>query len=240
MTVIYDGHDFEDFFVIGDPEITILDSRTEYADSSNRNGAVLIGKRWGETTVSFSVAVIGDANTRRRLLSMLGEWLDVDEPKKLYLPDTPDWYYLAIPDGSLDLKRAIKAEYTTITFTLVDPIAYDDTEKTVTVPSGGSVTFEVGGTYPARPNIQATAVRNSTSLVWGVRLDNADFVHVATGSSSGRAVVVDCDARTVTVAGVSSIPTLNSDWLEFAPGTHTLTMDNGTGAATVKYRERWL
>lgn len=240
MTLTYDGHDFESLFVIGDPEITILDSRAEYADSDNRNGAVLIGRRWGETKVSFTIAAQGSANARRLALSTLGSWLNVDEPKKLVLPDTPTWYYMAIPDGSLDLKRAIKAESTVITFTLTDPIAYDSTEKTVTVPSGGSVTFTVGGTYPAKPNISATAVRNSTSLVWGVKLDNADFVHVATGSASGRVTVIDCDARTVTVSSNPAILTLDSDWLELSPGTHTLTMDNGTGAATVKYRERWL
>lgn len=240
MTVTFDGHDFESLFVIGDPEITILDSSTVYADSENRNGAVLIGRRWGETTVTFSLAVRGDANTRRLALSTLGSWLDVDEPKKLVLPDTPTWYYMAVPDGSLDLNRAIKAEYTTITFTLVDPIAYSNTEQTVTVPSGGSVTFTVGGTYPARPTLSATAVRNSTSLVWGVKLDNADFVHVATGSASGRVTVINCDERTVTVSSNPAILTLDSDWLELSPGTHTLTMDNGTGAATVKYRERWL
>lgn len=240
MTVTYDGHDFESLFVIGDPEITILDSRAEYADSDNRNGAVLIGRRWGETKVSFTIAAQGSASERRLALSTLGSWLDVDEPKKLVLPDTPTWYYLAIPDGSLDLKRAIKAESTVITFTLTDPIAYDSTEKTVTVPSGGSVSVNIGGTYPTRPTISATAVRNSTSLVWGVKLDNADFVHVATGSSSGRVTVIDCDARTVTVSSNPAILTLDSDWLELSPGTHTLTMDNGTGAATVKYRERWL
>lgn len=238
--ITYDGHDFETLFVVGDPAITILDSRAEYGNSSNMNGAVLMGRRWGEVHVSFSLAALGNANTRRLAFSTLGSWLDVDEPKKLVLPDTPTWYYMAIPDGALDLERAFDGETAQITFTLTDPIAYSSTETTVTVPSGGSVTFTVGGTASAKPRLQATAVRNSTSLVWGVKLDNADFVHVATGSSSGRVTVIDCDTRTVTVSSNPAILTLDSDWLEFSPGSHTLIMDNGTGACTVKYRERWL
>lgn len=239
--ISFDGHDFESLFVVGDPEITVLDSRAEYAESSNRNGIALIGRRWGEVHVSFSLAVLGDANSRRVALSTLGSWLDVDEPKKLVLPDTPTWYYMAIPDGALELERAIGAESTQITFTLTDPIAYSSTETTVTLSSGGSVTFTVGGTAAAKPSLQASsAKRDTTSLVWGVKLDDGDFVHVATGSNSARNTVVDCDTRTVTVSGNPAILTLDSDWLEFSPGSHTLVMDNGTGSCTVKYRERWL
>lgn len=239
--ISYDGHDFETLFIVGDPEIMILDSRTEYADSSSRNGIALIGRRWGETQVSFTLTAIGDANTRRLAFSALGSWLDVDEPKKLVLPDTPTWYYMAIPDGALELVRAFDGETTQITFTLTDPIAYSSTETTVSLPSGSSVTFTVGGTAAAKPRLQASsAKRDTTSLVWGVKLDDGDFVHVATGSNSARNTIVDCDTRTVTVSGNPAIMTLDSDWLEFSPGSHTLVMDNGTGACTVKYRERWL
>ena len=111
---------------------------------------------------------------------------------------------------------------------------------TLTVPSGGSISFNVGGTYRARPRITASAVRDSSSQVWGLKLDNADFVHVVTGSASARSVDIDCDGRTCIVNSSTSMITLDSDWLELAPGTHTLVMDKGTGAATVKYRERWL
>ena len=34
--------------------------------------------------------------------------------------------------------------------------------------------------------------------------------------------------------------TTDSDWLVLEPGTHTLAIDNGTGAATVTFVERWL
>lgn len=235
----FNGHDLETLFVCGDPKITILNAEPNTETLESRNGEMFIGARWGVSTVSFSIGIHGTALQRRNAFSQLGAWLTVDEPKQLILPDTPDRYYLAVPDGSLDLERGIGGEISQLTFKLVDPIAYSTTETTITVPSGGSITFNVGGTAATAPTIQATAVRNSSSLVWGLRLDAGDFVHVATGNASGRFVVIDCNARTLTISGNAAITTLDSDWLEFTPGSHTLVMDNGTGAATVKYRERW-
>lgn len=237
--ILFDGHDLETLFVCGDPVININNSAPSYQDSESRNGAVVIGKRWDVSTVTFSIGVTGDAHTRREKLSTLASWLDVDEPKKLVIPDTPDWYYLAIPDGGVELTRGIGGEIGQLNFTIVEPAAYGE-EKTATVPSGGSASITVGGTFPTRPTIAASAVRNSSSLVWGVRLDEGDYIHIPTGSALARTVAVDCDARTSTVQGSVVLPTLDSDWLELAPGTHTLRMDNGTGAATVKWRERWL
>ena len=237
MTVTFDGHSIDALFIVGDPKITIFDSQVNYADSENRDGQIVVGRHWGSAKVSFTIAATGTAATRRAALSTLGSYLAVDSPRKLVLPDT-SWYYMAIPDGSLNLERAINGEYTELSFTLVDPIGYGD-EVTVTVPSGGSVTFTVGGTAPTKPNISATAVRDSSALVWGLKLDNADFVHIATGNAAGRVVKIDCDERTATVSGNTSMITLDSDWLELSPGSHTLVMDKGTGAATVKYRERW-
>ena len=237
--LIFDGHSFDELFYYGNPELSILSSNAKYAQSENRNGSVFIGKTWANSQVSFSIATIGTAEERRAALSTLGQWLDVDEPKKLILPDTPDLYYMAVPNGSVDLTRYCDSETASVTFDIVDPIAYGR-EVEITVPSGGSVTFHVGGTYKTRPQISATATRNSSSLVYGLKLDNASYVHVATGSASARNVAIDCDKRTCVVNSSVSMITLDSNWLELEPGGHTLAMDNGTGAATVTFRERWL
>lgn len=239
MSLTFDGHDIGTLFTYGDPNIEILGAQPTLEDVPGRNGQAFTGMTYGSAIVSFTIAVAGDAATRRAALSTLGQWLMVDEPKHLVLPDTPDRYYLAVPDGGLSLNRGVKAEYGQLSFRLVDPIAYGQTQ-TASLPSGGSVSITIGGTAPTALAITAnSAVRDSTSLVWGVRADNADFVHVATGSASSRKVVLDCGERTLTVAGSVKIPTLDSDWLVLSPGSHTLAMDNGTGAATVTWVERW-
>lgn len=239
MSLIFDGHDFGDIVEYGDPEYTLLSSNVHYASSDNRDGEIVLGKTWNVGSLTFRIGISGSIAERRDKLSTIGQWLDVDEPRKLTVPDMPGRYFLAIPDGDVSSIRGIQGEIATLTFVLTDPIAYGR-EISITVPSGGSVTFNVGGTSTARPVITANASRNASAQVYGLRLDDGDFVHVATGSNSARPIVIDCENRTCTVNGSVSMITLDSDWLEFTPGKHVLRMDYGTGAATVKYVERWL
>lgn len=239
MTLSYDGHDFSTLFSYGDPEITILNAVPDLREVSGRDGAAFVGMTYGNSTVAFTIEAEGDAAARRAAFSTLGSWLKVDEPKHLVLPDTPDRFYLAVPSGPLELVRALGAEAATLTFELVDPVAYGE-YKTDTLSSGGSKSITVGGTAPTFLRIVAnSAVRNSSSLVWGVKADDADFVHVATGSSSARKVEIDSQARTCKVANALSLPTLDSTWLELAPGAHTIAMDYGTGSAALYWYERW-
>lgn len=239
MSLIYDGHDFSTLFVWGDPELSILNAQPDVREVSGRNGAAFVGLKYGTSTVAFTVAAQGNAEQRRVAFSMLGQWLMVDEPKALYLPDTPDRYYLAVPSGALDLKRAIDAESAKVTFMLTDPVARGDSQ-TASLPSGGSVSINVNGTAPTYLNVAAaSAVRDGTSQTWGVRLDASDYLHVATGSNSARSVEIDSEERTCKVQGALALPTLDSDWLVLEPGTHTVAMDYGTGAATLSWVERW-
>ena len=237
--VTFNGHDLSTIGTIGTPSIKILDSKVTSREVSGRDGVVVESRTWGASTVSFPISIVGTAFNRRNSLSTLGSYLDVDEPCHLVLPDTPDYYYMAIPSGRNEISRGVDNETLVLEFTITEPAAYG-TEKTVTVPSGGSVTFTVNGTYKTAITATASAVRNSTSLTWGLKLDNSKFVHIATGSASATSIVLDCGNRTLKVANSPALPTLDSDWLILEPGSHTLAMDYGTGAATVKYFERWL
>lgn len=240
MSVVFDGHDLGDLFICGEPELSILNATPNIVTTSGKAGAMFAGTSFDTSTVSFQITAIGDnATDRRNAFSTLGMWLNVDEPKRLILPDTPDRYYLAVPDGGVDITRHYDGEVATLTFSLINPVAYGK-EIPLTVPSGGSITFNVGGTYKTRPRIQASAVRDSQALVWGLKLDDGAFVHVETGSDSARTVDIDCDERTCIVNSSVSLITLDSNWLELTPGTHTLAMDKGTGAASVTFCERWL
>ena len=241
MSVIFDGHDLGLVCTCGDPTITILSSSVDYADSKNRNGSIVKGRTWNNSTASFVVAFSGTKEECRNAMSTLGMWLDVDEPKKLVLPDTPDRYYMAIPDGDLSLTRGFGGEYGTLTFAITDPIAYGRT-VTVDVPSEGSTSFVVGGTAKAYPIIESTTVTpDETSKVYGIRLDGGDYFHVKNSTASAFALTADFRERTSTVDGSLHLPTLDSDWFALEPGiVHTLANDVGSGDITISYVERWL
>lgn len=238
-SLTYDGHDFSTLFAYGDPDISILNAKPDLREVSGRDGAAFVGTTYGTSTVAFTIAAQGTAADRRAAFSTLGKWLDVDEPKRLVLPDTPDRFYLAVPNAPLKLERAIGAETAKVTFELTDPIAYG-TYRSDSLASGGSKSITVGGTARTWLRIVAnSAVRDSTSLVWGVKVDDADFVHVATSNASARKVEIDSQNRVCKVANALALPTLDSTWLELAPGSHTVAMDNGTGAAALYWYERW-
>lgn len=241
--LIFDGHDLELICICGDPEITALRSSVEYADTRNRNGAIVLGRTWDTSTVTCTVEVIGSAMERRNAISTLGMWLDVSEPKKLVLPDTPDRYYLAIPDGDFQLTRGYGGELGQLTFTLVDPIAYGRT-RSISVPSGGQTSFIVGGTAKAYPYIESQSVTPNSSKIYGLRLDEGEYFHIQSTSTAAFNLAADFEQRTSTVNNALTLPTLDSDWFTLSPDSddtvHTLRNDVGSGAITVKYQERWL
>ena len=238
--MIFDGHDLNSLFVVSRPTFETFAPNRSFQDVLGRDGTVYMGGSLIGGNISVKLSVIRKTPAQRREdLSTLFMWLDVDEPKWLVMDDQPGISYKAIPSGDMPIDSFTNADSVVVNFRLLEAAAYGDT-VTVTVPSGGSLTFTVDGTYPTKPTITANAARDGSSQVWGLKLDNGAFLHVATGSASARDVVLDCENRTLTIQGAVALPTLDSDWFELAPGTHTLTMDKGTGAATVTYKERWL
>lgn len=236
----FDGHDLASMFIVGEPEFSTFVPSHRFEDVSGRDGSVFMGGKLNGGTITVPLTIVDkDMEKRRSTLSNLYMILDVDEPKLLVMPEVPDLAYKAIPQNAVKESRYIDGDTVTVTFQLTEAAAYGNT-VTLTVPSGGSVTFNVDGTYPTKPTITANAVRNSSSLVWGLRLDDGDFLHVQTGAAAARSIVLDCENRTLTVQGAVALPTLDSDWFALTPGEHTITMDNGTGAATITYQERWL
>lgn len=238
MTV-FDGHELDSAFVVVEPDLQLPSSEVDTYDVPARDGQAVAGRRWGPARAALTLVVEGEPGERRRKLSALAHWLDVDGPRPLSLDDLPGLHWMAVPEGALDVARYVGATSVRVGFLIPDPVAYG-AERSAVVPSGGSARLLVGGTYPTRPTISASATRSASSGVWGVRLDGGDFLHVATGSASAREVELDCAGRTCLVAGAVSLPTLDSDWLELSPGEHVLSVDEGSGSAVVRWTERWL
>lgn len=239
-SVSFDGVTLTDFYeVMSERGAASVDVQT--VDVSGRDGRIVRGATYGGPKITLVVAVgqmdRGDLLRERRRLSSL---FSARTPRRLQFGDDDGLYYMAVPTGEPKWTQYVRTATFEVALLVPSPAMYGK-EVSVTVPSGGTAALEVGGTYPTMPRIVASsAVRNSSSGVWGVRLDEGDFMHVVTGSSSSRALVLDCAEAACTVAGSPALMTLDSDWLELEPGHHALRMDQGTGAATVTWTERWL
>lgn len=240
QTIVFDGHRINDLFYVGEVAVGLPEFRVEYDDSLIGDGSRFLGKHLGTVQIDMQLVskpVWGAAP--RESLSALMSWLDVDEPKVLALSSDRGLWRLCVPIGTPQVLDNEWDDRIAISFLQLDPILYGS-RREVTVPSGSSVAFHVGGDYPTMPTISASAaVRDSTTLQWGVRLDNADVMRVTVPVETASTVAIDCGKRTCSVNGATTIPTLASDWFELKPGAHTLQNDQGTGACVVSWHERW-
>lgn len=216
-------------------------ARAETLDVPGRNGTLLREITYEPRAITlecraFEKTWMGFELLRDKLVAHLM----TGEEMRLTLRTHPGEHYLAhlasITEG--DRIGGTGIGYLELAFQANDPCRYGAT-RSVTVPSGGSVSFRVGGNMPARASVSASAaVRSSGSTVWGVRFDEGDFAHIATGSSSARAVVIDGTTRSAKIAGATAMITLDSNWPRLLPGTHVARMDEGTGEATLTWQER--
>ena len=238
-TCTFDGHDLTLLFSVEYHMSRALPTWEPTLVEVPNTGALFGGTRALPVTITMQlVSLDSTRDGRQEALRTLAGWLAVDEPKQLILGDEGGRYRLAIPTDEAAIEPFLNADSVEVSFTCPDPLLHG-TERTVTVPSGGSVTISVGGTAPARPTITANSARGSSSGAWAVTTESGSGIYAAIASNTTRAVVANVATRTLTVAG--SVVMLNAayDWPILTPGSHTLTMSQGTGAATVKWEELW-
>lgn len=237
--VTFDGHRLNDLFYVGRIERGHAGFEPTLVDNMG-DGSTVTGVRLGTATVTVLLAAKDVAGrTTRETVSRLLSWLDVDTPRWLTLSGDDGLRRLVVPEGEPTPYDVDREDGVTIAFTQVDPSLYGSSSA-ATVPSAGSVTFTVGGDYPTRPTITATAaVRNATTGTWELVFDGDTKVAVTLADALQTPVSIDCGTRAVTVDGEVAMITLDSDWPELAAGQHTVAMTRGTGAATVAWTERW-
>lgn len=238
QTVVFDGHRLNDLFFVGDVSVGLPEFLPTIEERVG-DGSRVRGTRLGTVAISIPLVVRpSQGTTARAALSALVSWLDVDGPRELALSGDGGLTRMCVPSGAPQVLDARWNDRIVVTLTQVDPALYGE-RREVTVPSGGSVTVLVGGDYPTRPTVTASAVTRGASNLWGVRLDGGDVLRVSVPTSAATSVAIDCDRRTCRVASTNTIPTLGSDWLELSPGAHTIRNDVGGGTCVVSWRERW-
>lgn len=208
---------------------------------SGARGVRLTGSTMMPATITVRL-VMGnmDATARREAVRDLAFALHTDEPQKLFISSDNGLYYMAILDGESPFTEHVRSGIVEVNFVSEDPALYGK-EHSVVVPSGGNVSFFVDGTCPTRPTIRSTTAKGaSSSYLWGVRLDDGDYLRMVTGSTLDKTVEIDCEARVGKLSGSPKLPVLGSDWFELQPGFHVVANDVGSGASTLTWQDRWI
>lgn len=237
-TVTFNGTDLTALCHVSDLRTSLLPRTFGSENVPGRDGAIFTGSRLLTRTITLTLSLMGtDLAQRQQAARALAGILAVDEPKPLAISIDDGMYYLAIPESGDDIARYVNSERFDVTFTAYDPTLHG-AQRTVTVSSSGSRTFNVGGTYPASPVISVPEALSRAGS-WRITLDDADFLSVSFDRSATRALVFDCEARTLTMDGVATLLMPECDWFVLTPGRHTL-QTVGDGTATVTWEERWL
>ena len=180
MSVIYNDHDLGDLFVCGEPDIQWINARPDTLTIPGRDGVAFRDTTLGALVIKFQVAANGGSTHHREAFSYLAHWLDVDEPQKLYLPHMQGRYYYALPDGPQVIDPGIDGATSTVQFIALDPAAYGET-FTETLPSGGTLSLDIGGTYPTTIHATGKVVADVETGRYGMRhVQTGDWLHVKT------------------------------------------------------------
>lgn len=238
--VMFDGHELSRDYYVSDLRDPLLVRTIGMQDVPGRDGSIFTGVKLAPKTISLRFTAVNKSMEARRAAGRrLAALLAVREPRPLQISVDDGLYYMAIPQSSDDAAQWVNATSFEVAFECPDPVAYG-AERVITVPSGGSVTFEVGGTYQTMPVVSASAAANGSGGYWRITKEDGSYIMATIPNGISTApVVADCSARTLKVNGSTAMLVPQADWLVFEPGEHTLTM-TGTGAATVTFNERWL
>ena len=239
-TVTFDGHDLTASYRVSDLRTSLLPRRIGTTEVPGRDGALFTGAPLDTRIVTLTLTAIDrDIEDRQAAGRALAAILNVDEPKPLAISIDGGLYYMALPSSTSDATRHLTATRFEVEFICPDPVMYG-TQRTVSVSSGGSATFNVGGTYPTMPTVSAPNAANGSGGFWKLALEDGTYLIATIPTGVQRApVLAECENRVLKVNGNVALLQPEADWLVLAPGQHTLTM-TGTGAATVTYRERWV
>ena len=241
--IIIDGHTLNDTFRISDITRSLPERRVTRETIPGRHGDVVTDRSLGVRTVSFRLWAKSGAADHESLVATMADlvtWLLAPDSLTLTLSDEGGRAREVVVDGELNFEEYEEGGSLFVTLTQLDPFCAIGAPKTLSVPSGGSASMAVAYDLPHIAIVATSAKRANSSLVWGLRFDDSTVLHVRLPDASTHRVEIDCEHRTAKVDGSTSMVTLDSDWPSLRAGTHSVRMDEGTGAATLTWQERCL
>lgn len=236
-TVTFDGIELTERFVCSDLARQFIPRTVGTAQVPGMDGVLFTGVSADPIEIGMTMtAVDRDPAARSEAWRWLASVLAATTPRPLAISDDGGKHYMAVPHGG-DVERFVNAERAEMGFMCPDPAMYGDAGS---AEVDGSATFEVGGNAKTMPAISMPAIQGGSDGLYTLVLDGEAEFSFACSQSGSTAAEADCASRRLTVAGAAKLPTLASDWLELAPGEHTVEVTAGSGACTLSWTERWL
>ena len=151
MKLNYNGEDLSPFLKIVKVNRGILPERENLRyEIPKLSGSHYSHYRYKEKIIPVEIIIISnDINLVRRALA---SFLDVKQPEKLIFDDEPDYYWMAVPDGAINLDEILTLGKGTINFLCPKPWAYKAGVSEFLLNSGpNKFTVYNYGTAPTNP-----------------------------------------------------------------------------------------
>lgn len=241
LPLLFNGYDLTTYCKVNYSWAVMSDSEVYMYEAQGRTGGIYLGHRLKPRVIpvmlKLDVQTIAEMN---EAIDWLGTVLNVTSPVAIVFPHQPNRTYYGMWSGGTSLDNLRQTGKLEGEIVCPYPFGYG-VAKTITVPSGGSVTLQVGGQVPASYGFSVTATRGTSNL-WSLQLDSKDYIRYVVPTASGTKITLSekLGGYVSTVANNSAIPTLDSNYFVLSPGSHLLKNDIGTGATTFTYTERWL
>lgn len=242
-TVTFNGYAITDDYYVSDLRTALLPAEIGSKTVPGMDGAKFTGSTIAAKDITLTITAKGSTLAARQTAARaLAAALAVSEPKPLAFSVDGGKYYLAIPTSTGDARNFYNHTSFDVTFRCLDPVMYGET-KAVTLSNSTAKSVDIGGTYPTQPIITSSNCYGQSSSNGYIKITNettGEFVQVPCANADTHTLEVDCAKRYAKVDSATVGPTLESDWLSFAPGTISLKRALGYGTYTITYQERWL
>lgn len=237
LDIWYGGSRLSEFGVVSDVQKPLLQKDVALIDVAGMDGAYAGNVNLTPIEITMLLTIYGKPTARASKLHNLATLLN-GGLQQLLFEDDGVLYYMAYAQAG-EIERFADGVQVELTFTCPDPAMYGS-KMTRQLSAGGTTNLPVGGNYPTKPIIRCDSATNGDGGVWGVRLNSQDFAYVAL-EASDVAVEIDCENRTAKEGSVTTLITLDSDWLVLNPNfDNRMTLDQGSGVVTVEWTERWI
>ena len=180
MPVFYDGHDISSILNVTNLNRGIGTSRkNSLVKAGNQKGTQYKNFTYDEKIIPMSFSINGDLTAKRREIAKI---LNTNEPKRLIFGDEPDKYYLAVPDGNVDLDEAAQVGKGVINWIVPDGVAHsvDIQSYFSDLENPGQIAVFNNGTEDAKPLIKVRIMSENgyVGIVDGkgniIQIGNAD------------------------------------------------------------------
>jgi len=151
LNITFDGNNLSTYIKVTQVNRGIIPERENRTYTiPKKSGVFYDGYTYKEKVIPVEFMIVNtDLNAVRRALASM---LDVEAPAQLVFSDEPNYYWMAVPDGKVDLEEILKVGTGSIDFLCPKPWAYKTGESEfILAPSQTKLTAINNGSAPTSP-----------------------------------------------------------------------------------------